>query len=145
MKHQTHESPVEHHDVKRASDRSFGLTVGGILLAIGVVRWWLFDATPWSTAAFVGIGSVLMLFGQMAPSKLAPLNRAWMRLGLLLASIVNPIILFLLFVIVFVPTALVLRLQGRDALGLRRDPTTGSYWIERTPPAPHPDTMIHQF
>lgn len=145
MNHHMHEPLVEHGTVKQSSDRGFGLTVGGILVAIGAVRWWWFDPSAWSTAAFVGGGGALMLAAIVTPSALAPLNRAWTRLGELMARVVNPIILFLMFVTVFVPTAVVLRLKGRDALGLRRDGKQSSYWVVRTPPAPDPATMIHQF
>ena len=145
MNSKTHELYIEHAKIEGSSDRSFGVTVGGILLAIGVARWLLFDPSIWSTALLIGVGLVLLLAGILAPRMLAPLNKAWTQLGLLLARVVNPVMLFLMFVLVFVPTAVVLRLRGRDALGLRQGHQRSSYWKERTPPAPDPRTMIQQF
>ncbi len=65
---------------------------------------------------------------------LARLNRAWFRLGGLMAAIVNPIVLGFIFFGLLTPVALVGRLCGRDELGLRRR-ARDSYWISR-PPAP---------
>jgi hypothetical protein len=65
--------------------------------------------------------------------------------GLLLHAVVNPIVMALLFFTTVTPIALILRAQGKDPLRLRRDPDARSYWIERRPPGPMPDTMPRQF
>jgi hypothetical protein len=41
--------------------------------------------------------------------------------------------------------ALILRLLGKDLLRLRRDPGAPTYWIERNPPGPEPESMANQF
>jgi hypothetical protein len=46
---------------------------------------------------------------------------------------------------VVTPLALMLRLMGRDLLERRMDPVTPTYWIERRPPGPAPETMRQQF
>jgi hypothetical protein len=46
---------------------------------------------------------------------------------------------------VITPIALGMRLLGKDPLRLRRDDTVSSYWIERTPPGPAPETFKDQF
>ena len=76
---------------------------------------------------------------------LAPLNRLWFRFGLLLNSIVSPIVMGLLFYLIITPFALFMRLTGKDLLHLRRDPEAASYWIQREPPGPAPDTIKNQF
>jgi hypothetical protein len=78
------------------------------------------------------------------PSSLRPLNRLWMKLGLLLHRIVNPIVMGLLFYGTIWPTGLVMRMRGRDLLRLKRDPSAASYWIARVP-GPAPETMKDQF
>lgn len=145
MARRGHESFEEHGVIEGPSDRSFGLTVGGILLAIAAVRYAFFDAGTTSTLVIGGPGLFLFLFGAVYPKPLHPLNRAWMGLGLLLARIVNPIVLFLMFVTIFVPTGLVMRLFGRDALHIKRQKEAQSYWVVRDPPGPQPETMKNQF
>jgi hypothetical protein len=147
----THESFVRADEVEGSSDRGFGLTVGGILLAVAVVRvglgWWSSGVVHlgWFEAALGGVGVVLLLFGLAAPAVLAPLNRAWTRLGLLLFKVVNPIVLGLIFLVTIVPIGLILRVTGKDPLRLRFDPDAQSYWIPRDPPGPAPETMPQQF
>jgi hypothetical protein len=40
---------------------------------------------------------------------------------------------------------MLMRLCGKDSLRLRREPDAASYWIEREPPGPPPETMRNQF
>ena len=146
-----HEDYSRDEAIEGSSDRSFGLTVGGILLAIVLVRlglqWWRSGAVTfgWFELVLGGIGGALFLLGLIAPAILAPLNRAWMKLGLLLFTIVNPIVLALIFLVTIVPIGLGLRLFGKDPLRLRFEPDAKSYWIERDPPGPAPDSMPQQF
>ena len=81
----------------------------------------------------------------LRPKLLAPLNRIWTRIGRFLHHIANFVILTLLFYLVITPTGLALRLLGKDPLRLRFEPGVRSYWIERRPPGPAPETIKHQF
>jgi len=76
---------------------------------------------------------------------LRPLNRLWLRFGLLLHAVMNPLIMGLLFYGTVMPIGLLMRLFGKDPLNLKRDAQASSYWIMRTPPGPAPDTMSNQF
>lgn len=79
------------------------------------------------------------------PRILAPLNRLWLRVGLLLHACLSPVILGLVFYTTVTPIGLVRRLLGADPLRLRLDRDAVTYWIERDPPGPAPDTMRRQF
>jgi hypothetical protein len=139
-----HENLSREHQVEGASDRGFGLTVGGIVLMIAVWRA-VFGEFGWLEPLLAAIGGLLVGFGLFAPARLAPLNRLWTRLGVLLAKVVSPIGLGLIFALAIVPTGLIMRLLGKDLLGLRFQPNAASYWIRREPPGPDPITMPRQF
>ncbi|MGI9509633.1 MAG: SxtJ family membrane protein [Geminicoccaceae bacterium] len=147
----THEDFSRDETIEGSTDRGFGLTVGGILLAIALVRlglgWWQTGevAFGWVNMVLGGVGIVLLTLGQLAPSSLAPLNRAWTKLGLVLFKIVNPIVLGLIFVSTVLPIGLLIRAFGKDPLRLRFDPEASSYWIMRDPPGPSPESMKQQF
>ena len=64
---------------------------------------------------------------------LLPLNKLWMRFGLLLGMIVSPIVLGIIFFGLFTPIALLMRLSGRDELRLKFKSIT-SHWISRSEP-----------
>ena len=139
----THEDFAEKVEVETSSDRSFGLVIFAALSIYGLIPllsasrsvrvWALVAALPFLVLALV------------APKLLAPLNRVWMKLGLLMGKIVNPIVMALLFFLTITPIALLMRLMGKDELRRRIDKRSPSYWIERTPPGPPPESMKNQF
>jgi hypothetical protein len=149
MRPSFHEDFSRKEEVKGSSDRAFGLTVGGILLAIAAVRsglhLWAGAPPGWFEAALAGIGLLLAVFGFAAPARLAPLNRAWTGLGLILFKVVNPVVLGGIYLTSVVPIGLLMRLMRRDLLHLKFDRQAASYWVVREPPGPAPETMIHQF
>lgn len=147
----THEDFSRSEEIEGSSDRSFGLTVGGILLAIAVIRAVLHG---WSSGLFNpgwvewclgGVGLALLVLGLAAPARLSLLNRGWTKLGLVLFKIVNPVVLGLIFVLTIIPIGLALRALGKDPLRLKLDPSARSYWIARDPPGPPAETMSQQF
>jgi hypothetical protein len=81
----------------------------------------------------------------LRPAVLNPLNRVWLKFGLLLHKVVNPAIMALLFYGTVLPTGLIMRAMGKDLLRLKREPDAASYWIVRAPPGPAPETMKDQF
>ena len=140
-----HESFEREEDVKGSSNRGFGLTVGGILLAIAAYRWYVAGLNDWLFIVLCVLGAPLVVAALFWSSALTPLNTAWTRFGLLLFRIVNPIVMFFLFVLAIMPIGLIMRLAGKDFLRLKRDSDATSYWIARTPPGPAAETMTDQF
>lgn len=126
------------------SDRSFGYTVGGILIAIAAAKWLWGSGSPIVDIGLASIGSALVFFAAVEPSRLAVPNRLWMKLGLLMFKVVNPIVMFLIYVTTFVPIGLLLRLRGRDLLDAAIDREKTSYWLDR-PEELTPPRMTNQF
>lgn len=148
MQSSFHESFDRAEKVEGSSDRGFGLTVGGILVAIAVIRtglaMWRGGAGGWVEIGLGAVGVALFAFGLIAPALLAPLNRAWTKLGLIMFKVVNPIVLGLIYLTTIVPIGLIIRLTGRDLLDLKFDRDADSYWVVREP-GPAPETMTQQF
>jgi hypothetical protein len=138
----THEDYAREHAIKGSSDKSFGLVFAAFFALVGLLplihgnapRWWA-----------VALGVAFLVVAYAKPSILAVPNRWWMKFGLLLAKIVNPIVMGLLFYLTVTPTAAIMRMTGKDPLRLKLDKSAKSYWIERTPPGPAPETMSQQF
>ena len=138
----SHERLVAEEPVRHASNRSFGLVAGAALTVLGLTPM-LRGGPPRGWA--VVVGASLLACGLLFPRVLGPLARAWLALGLALHAIVSPLIMALLYYVIVTPIGLLLRLFGKDLLRLRVDHDAPSYWIDRAPPGPAPDTMHRQF
>lgn len=131
---------LQHHNPAQngSSDRSFGLVFTAFFLILALlpllhgqgIRLWA-----------LGLAGAFLLTSLAAPKILMPLNRLWTRFGILLHHIVSPIALGVMFYGVVTPTGLIMRLVGKDPLRLRIDKSADSYWIERRPPGPAPDSL----
>ena len=138
----THEVFEREETIVAGSDRSFGFVMAGAFAVVTALNAWHAGRIwPW-TAALSVIFAVAAL---VRPALLNPLNRIWLKFGLLLHKVVNPVIMALLFYGTVLPTGLIARAMGKDFLRLKREPDAASYWIPRAPPGPAPDSMKDQF
>src|SRR5687767_2950885 len=103
--------------LKMPTDRSFGFTFVVVFALIAAWQAWAGRAV---VSAFVtGLCVSTLTVTLIRPTALAPLNRAWMKFGALLHSIVNPIVLGGMYFLIITPVALFMRIIGRDALRRR--------------------------
>jgi hypothetical protein len=109
------------------SDRSTGLVLAAALLIGGLVFRAQHDLILIATAFPAGLLAGLAL---LRPASLAPLTRAWFRLGLLLSAVVSPVVLLLLYALAIVPFGLAYQLRA-DPLRKRRRPNAETYWRPR--------------
>lgn len=137
-----HESFDRDETVRGPSDRNFGLVFVAVFLAIAIApRVFGGSIRVWSLVVSVAFGVVALA----APTVLAPLNKLWLKLGLLLHRIVSPIVLGIMFFLVITPMGLLMRALGKDPLRLRFDRAGSTYWIQREPPGPPPASFSDQF
>jgi hypothetical protein len=112
-----------------ATLRKFGLVVGGVFLALGLLFLW---RHPHRTPYFAWPGGTLMFLGAVLPRALRWIYVAWMSLAFVLGFIMAHVILALLFFLVLTPLGLLARLTGKDFLSLKLDRAAKSYWLPRT-------------
>ena len=135
--------PDSLHGSKLPSERTFGLVFIGVFL-IAAAYGWHKDFSTTFIEVFLVLAAAFMACTVIAPKVLRPLNKAWYQLGLFLGKFVSPIVLGILFFIVITPVAIVMRIAGRDALMLKKR-NVNSYWIDRKPPGPEPESFKEQF
>ena len=83
--------------------------------------------------AFYVLGTCSIVFFLVTLFKaeiLKPLNKLWMGFGLVLGMIVSPIVMGVIFFMIFTPIGILMRLFGRDEL-LLQFKTKPSYWTKR--------------
>jgi hypothetical protein len=124
------------------SNRSFGWTFTVVFILAGLFGLW--RSSPTLAWMFV-LAALFALITVTRAQWLAPLNRAWMRFGALLNSIVSPVVLGLIYFGVFTPAALIMRVIGRDAMCRRFDPAARSYWVKRDPAGPSDDSFRNMY
>ena len=133
---------IVYSDVTLPTDRKFGVFFGVLFFLASLV---CFIASQIALAVLLGVASlVLFTLSACKPSLLHPMNRAWMIFGLTLGRIVNPIVMGLIFFVIFVPTGLSLKIFGRDELSLkikRRE----TYWKLRPAEHERQDPFRQQF
>ncbi|MDC3089274.1 SxtJ family membrane protein, partial [Alphaproteobacteria bacterium] len=83
--------------------------------------------------AFTIVALMFLVITLINSDILLPLNKLWMRFGLLLGMIVSPIILGLIFFGLFTPIAILMRVNGRDEMRLKFA-KKASHWISRSEP-----------
>lgn len=137
-----HESFDREEKIEGSSNRSFGFVFAAFFGLVGLLPLVLGRAPRiWA----FGLSGIFLLAALLVPSVLAPLNRLWLKFGLLLHRVVNPVVLGIMFFLVITPMGWLVRAMGKDLLRLRRDPAASTYWIERDPPGPAPETFKDQF
>ena len=137
-----HETMKRDEEIKGSSDRAFGMVFTAVFAIVAL--WPLTGGASPRIWALIVAGLILAA-ALMHPTILSPLNRLWTRFGLLLHKITNPIIMGLVFFVTVTPTALIMKMMGKDPLNRKFDRNVKSYWIDRTPPGPSPETMKNQF
>jgi Saxitoxin biosynthesis operon protein SxtJ len=98
-----------------AEGRKFALTVGiAFLVLAALLHFWRHRET--AAAVLGALGVLLVLAGLAIPTRLGPLQRAWMGLAKAISKVTTPIFMAVVFFIVVTPIGLVMRLFGRRAL-----------------------------
>jgi hypothetical protein len=95
--------------------RKFGLTVGvAFLVVAALLHFWRHKETA---AAVTGsLGVLLVLAALLIPTRLGPLERAWMGLARLISKVTTPIFMGVVFFVVVTPIGALMRLVGRRPL-----------------------------
>ena len=116
-------------------NRTFALTLAGGFLFVGLLALW--KARQPVAAVALGLSVASLLAALVLPSRLGPIRRGWMKIGDGLSYVTTPILMGLVYYVVFTPSGILRRLVTRGT----KEPTS---WEKRTP-LPPPSRMERQF
>ncbi len=121
--------------LSRSDLRNFGLILAsGILIIFGLLFPWLRDRSiqithwPWL------VSFILVAISLIAPMVLRPLNKVWLFIGEILGYINTRIILGIIYLLVFTPGAIILKMLRKDPMRRMLDSELDSYRIDSNQP-----------
>ena len=80
---------------------------------------------------FILISVIFLILELLNSSLLTPLNKLWVKFGEILGLIIAPIVMAIVYFIILTPISLIVRIFGKDLLGINFKKNLNSYWIER--------------
>ena len=112
----------------QSSNRSFGLLFFVVFLIIG---FWPLKNSENLNIYFLTASVIFLLLGLINSKLLSPLNKSWIKLGEILGTIIAPIVMVLVYFVILTPVSLIVRIFGKDLLGLKFLKDIETYWIKR--------------
>ena len=112
----------------QSSNRSFGLLFFVVFLIIG---FWPLKNSENLNIYFLTASVIFLLLGLINSKLLSPLNKSWIKLGEILGTIIAPIVMVLVYFVILTPVSLIVRIFGKDLLGLKFLKDKETYWIKR--------------
>ena len=109
-------------------NRSFGLLFFVVFLALAL---WPLIKNEILNLYLLSISLIFLLLGLLNSKLLSPLNKLWIKFGEILGLVIAPIVMAIIYFAILTPVSLVVRLFGKDLLGLKFLKKNKTYWIKR--------------
>tara|TARA_B110000261_G_C13059013_1_gene347385 strand:- start:618 stop:1022 length:405 start_codon:yes stop_codon:yes gene_type:complete len=113
---------------KQASERSFGIVFAIVFLIVALYP--LLNSNDIRIWALI-LSIIFLILAILFPNTLEILNKLWFRFGMLIGSIIAPIVMAIVYFLTVLPTGIIMRLLGKDLLSQKLDNNSKSYWIKR--------------
>ena len=113
---------------QNTQNRSFGLLFFIVFLAFA---FWLLIKKGEINLYLISISLIFLILGLLNSKILTPLNKSWIKFGELLGRIIAPIVMAIVYFIILTPISLLVRLFGKDLIGMKFNKNLKTYWIKR--------------
>ena len=108
------------------SNRKFGLIFSFIFFLLSCYFYYA-SKIEWSLS-FIILSFIFLFLAIVKPASLSKMNFLWMKFGLLLGSIVSPIVMGVIFFGLFMPLGFLFKILGRDELYLKKVGRESFWW-----------------
>ena len=112
----------------QSSNKSFGLLFFIIFLILGL---WPLKNGENINFFFITVSVIFLLLGLINSKLLSPLNKLWIKFGEILGTIIAPLVMALVYFVILTPVSFIVRISGKDLLGLKFLKEKETYWIKR--------------
>ena len=113
---------------KKSSNKSFGILFFVVFLGLGL---WPLTNDNNPNINLIIISIIFLILGLLKSKLLSPLNSFWIKFGELLGKIIAPVVMAIIYFLILTPISLMVRLFGKDLLGLKFSKQLKTYWIKR--------------
>ena len=113
---------------KNKKNRSFGILFFIVFLILGLYPVYAGNSV---NIYLILISLFFLILGLINSKILSPFNKAWIKFGEILGSVIAPIIMALVFFVFLTPISFLVRVFGKDLLGIKFNKKKTSYWINR--------------
>ena len=113
---------------KKSSNKSFGILFFVVFLGLGL---WPLTNDNNPNIYLIIISIIFLILGLLNSKLLSPLNSFWIKFGELLGKIIAPVVMAIIYFLILTPISLIVRLFGKDLLGLKISKQLKTYWIKR--------------
>ena len=120
-------------------NRSFGLLFFIVFLALAL---WPLTKKGEINIYLISIALIFLVLGLLNSKILSPINKAWIKFGEILGRVIAPIVMAIVYFLILTPISLLVRLFGKDLIGMKFSNDIKSYWIKRKK---HIGSMDKQF
>ena len=120
---------TSHIPTEKSSPKSFGIVFSTVFLVFALYP--LTNSEDIRLWAII-ISAIFLLLAFVTPQVLALPNKLWFKFGLLIGSIVAPIVMAFVYFVTVLPTGLIMRFLGKDLLKQKLDKNAKSYWFKRS-------------
>ena len=111
-----------------SSNKSFGIVFFVVFLIVALYPLLENESVRlWS----IILSAIFLILGMLDSKFLTPLNKIWFKFGILLGSIVSPIVMGVVFFAIVTPTSIIMKVLGKNLLNLKKDDKK-TYWIARS-------------
>ncbi len=107
--------------------RRFAWTLAGAFIVLGGIAWW--RGRERVALVFATLAAIFFLAGLIAPTRLGPVERAWMGVAHAISRVTTPLFMGIVYFVVLTPIGLFRRAVTKHTLSPSRSAKT--FWIDR--------------
>jgi len=117
--------------VRIPSDRIFGITFASILAIFGLFK--MIFWSGWAGGIFLCAAITIAALTFFKPAAITVIKLFFVKAAPVIGSILNPVLMAILYSVCFVPGGLIMRMFRYDPLRRKFDSHAVSYWMKREP------------
>ena len=125
----------------RGEGRRFGFTVGGAFLVFAAFAWW--RERDLVANVLASLSGLLVLAAVLIPTRLGPVERAWMKLAHATSRVTTPVVMAVMYFGIITPIGVIRRWFGHSAI--EHHPTDDGFWKTRPVGKRRSASMEQQF